>query len=149
MNALQGIFYSTAFRVRDEQSFAIDPAILEMQKHMDMFAGQRNGATLHCIASKDTQPKAPLEVHAAAIVGLLDDARSDIVMEDSQGWIGVLQRHLHPDSGIVFDEASGDEQFMIYVATDRAGWTRNLGLRPDARLDSSRSGGGVTYPGVR
>ena len=53
MNVLQGSFFSTAFRVRDEQAFATDPLILEMQKHMDMFAGTRDCKTLHCIASKD------------------------------------------------------------------------------------------------
>ena len=124
MNTLQGSFYSSAFRVRDERAFATDPAILEMQKHMDMFAGQRDGATLHCLASKDTQPKAPLEVHAAAILGLLADARSGVAMEDPLGWIGTLQRHLQPESGIVIDETAGNERFMTYVMADRAGWTR-------------------------
>jgi len=127
MHALQGAFYSTAFRVRDEQAFATDPAILEMQKHMDMFAGQRDGATLHSIASKDTPPNAPLEVHAAAILGLLADACSGVVMEDSLGWIGVLQRHLQPDSGIVIDETAGNESFMIYLTAHRSGWTRQTG----------------------
>lgn len=124
VNVLQGTFYSSAFRVRDEQAFATDPAILEMQKHMDMFAGKRGAATLHCIASKDTRPKAPLEVHAAAILGLLDDASSDVVMDDPRGWIGLLQRHLDRDSGIVIDEAAGNQRFMIYLTADRAGWTR-------------------------
>jgi hypothetical protein len=95
-----------------------------MQKHMDMFAGERDGVMLHCIASKDTQPKTILQVHAPAIVGLLDDASSDVVMDDSLGWIGILQRHLQPDSGIVIDETAGDERFMTYVSADRAGWTR-------------------------
>lgn len=124
MNALKGAFYSTAFRVRDEHTFATDPAILEMQKHMDIFAGQRDGATLHWISSKGTQPNAPLEVHAAAILGLLDDARSGIVMEDSLGWIGALQRHLEVDCGIVINEVVGNQRFMTYVSADRAGWTR-------------------------
>jgi hypothetical protein len=127
MKALEGIFYSTAFRVCDELAFAADPAILDMQKHMDMFAGKRCDVTLHCIASKDTQPNAPLEVHAAAILGLLDDARSEVVLDDSRGWIGVLQRHLHPDSGIVFDETAGNQRFMTYVSANRAGWTRKGG----------------------
>lgn len=84
MNILQGSFYSTAFRVRDEQAFSTDPAIL----------------------------------------GLLDEASSGQVMEDSLDWIGTLQRHLQPDYGIVIDEAAGDERFMTYVAADRVGWTR-------------------------
>jgi hypothetical protein len=45
-------------------------------------------------------------------------------MEDSRGCIGVLQRHLNPDSGIVIDETAGDERFMTYLTSDRAGWTR-------------------------
>lgn len=68
MNTLQGSFYSTAFRVRDEGAFNTDPAILEMQKHMDLFAGERNGVMLRCIASKDTQPKTILQVLALAFV---------------------------------------------------------------------------------
>ena len=124
MNTLQGTFYSTPFRVRDEQAFATDPAILEMQKHIDMFAGELDGATVHCIASKDAQPKTILQVFAPAILGLLDDARSDVVMEDSLGWIEVLQRHLKPDYGIVIDEIAGDEKFLTYVMADRAEWTR-------------------------
>lgn len=124
MNTLQGSFYSTAFRVRDEQAFATDPAVLAMQKRMDMFAGERDGATLHCIASKDAQPKTTLEVFAPAIRSLLADAKSDVIMEDTLGWIGALQRHLQADSGIVIDETAGNQTFTTYVATDRAGWTR-------------------------
>jgi len=124
VNTLQGSFYSTAFRVRDEDAFNADPAILEMQKHMDMFAGERDGAMLHCITSKDTQPKTMLQVFAPAIVGLLEDAGSDVVMEDALGWIDVLQRHLQPDCGIIIDETAGDERFMTYVTADRVGWTR-------------------------
>ncbi len=124
MNTLQGSFYSTAFRVHDERAFQTDPVILDMQKHMDMFAGQKDDTTVHCIASKDTPPKTTLQVHAAAIAGLLADASSDVVMEDSLGWIEALQRHLHPDYGIVIDETAGDEKFLTYVAAGRAGWTR-------------------------
>ena len=124
MNTLQGSFYSTAFQVRDEQAFAADSATLETQKHMNMFAGERDGVMLHCIASKDTQPKTILQVFAPAILGLLDDASSDVLMEDSLGWIGVLQRHLQPDYGIVIDEIVGDEKFLTYVTADRVGWTR-------------------------
>ena len=124
MNTLQGPFYSTPFRVRDEQAFATDPAILEMQKHMDMFGGELDGARVHCIASKDTQPKTILQVFAPAILGLLNDANSDVIMEDSLGWIGTLQRHLQSDYGIVIDEIVGDEKFLTYVMADRAGWTR-------------------------
>jgi hypothetical protein len=127
MNTLQGSFYSTAFRVRDEQAIATDPAVIAMQKHMDMFAGQRDGVTLHCIASKDTQPKTILEVLAPAILTLLNEASSGVVMDDALGWIGTLQRHLLPDSAIVIDETVGDERFMTYVAADRAGWTRRAG----------------------
>lgn len=125
MNTLQGSFYSTPFRVRDEQAFAADPAILEMQKHMEMFTGELDGATVYCIASKNTQPKTVLQVFAPAILGLLDDASSDVIMEDSLGWIGVLQRHLKPNYGIVIDETVGDRRFFTYVAADRAGWTRH------------------------
>jgi hypothetical protein len=128
MNILQGTFYSTAFRVLDDRAFALDPAVLEMQKHMDMFAGKRRGTTLHVIASKDTEPKTDLEVHAAAIFGLLDDARSDVAMEDPLGWIEVLQKHLHPESGIVFDEAVGGEKILIYISADRAGWNRRANM---------------------
>lgn len=128
MNPMQGSFYSTAFRVRDEQAFATDPAVLAMQKHVDMFEGQRNGATLHCFASKDTHPKTILEVFAPAIHGLLEDTSSNVVMEDPLGWIGVLQAHLQPDSGIVIvDETEGDQKFMTYIAPDRVGWTRRTG----------------------
>jgi len=124
MNVMQGSFYSTAFRVRDEQAFETDPAVVAMLKHMDMYAGKRNGATLHCIASKDTKPKSMLDVFAPAIHGLLADTSSNVVMEDPLGWIGVLQRHLQPDSGIVIDETAGDQAFMTYIAPDRVGWTR-------------------------
>ena len=127
MNTLRGSFYSTAFRVRDEHAFAADPAIAEMQRHITMFKGELDGATIHCICSKDAQPKTILQVFAPAILGLLDDARSDVVMEDSLGWIEVLQRHLKPDYGIVIDEIVGDERFMSYITTDRAGWTRQTG----------------------
>ena len=88
MNAMQGSFYSTAFRVRDEQAFATAPAI-----------------------------------H-----GLLEDTSSNVVMEDPLGWIGVLQAHLQPDSGIVIvDETAGDQKFFTYIAPDRVGWTRRAG----------------------
>ncbi len=127
MNALQGTFYSTPFRVRDEQAFATDPAIVEMQKHMDMFAAELDGATVHCICSKGTQPKTILQVFAPAIGGLLAEVRSDVVMDDSLGWIGTLQRHLQADYGIVIDETVGDQRFFTYVAADRAGWTRQKG----------------------
>ena len=45
-------------------------------------------------------------------------------MEDPSGWIATLQKHLHPDFGIVIDETAGDERFMTYIMADRAGWTR-------------------------
>ncbi len=64
---MQGSFTSTAFRVRDEQAFATDPAVLAMEKHMDLYAGKRDGATLHCVASKGTQPKTNHEDFAPAI----------------------------------------------------------------------------------
>jgi len=124
MNALQGTFYSTAFRVRDEQAFAADPVIREMQQHLDMFAGELDGDTVHCLCSKGAQPKTILQVFAPAIAGLLADTASSVVMEDPEGWIEVLQRHLHPDYGIVIDETLNDERFMTYIAADRVGWTR-------------------------
>jgi hypothetical protein len=124
MKVLQGSFYSTAFRVRDEEAFGADPAILEMQQHLDMFAGEMDGAPVHCLCSKGTQPKTILQVFAPAIAGLLAEATSSVAMEDPQGWIETLQRHLHPDYGIVFDEIAGDARFMTYVAPDRAGWSR-------------------------
>jgi hypothetical protein len=124
MRVLQGSFYSTAFRVRDEAAFGADPAILEMQQHLDMFVGEMDGATVHCLCSKGTQPKTMLQVFAPAIAGLLADTRSSVAMEDPQGWIETLQRHLDPDYGIVLDETLGDERFMTYVAADRVGWTR-------------------------
>jgi hypothetical protein len=124
MNVLRGAFFSTAFQVVDEQAFATDPAILEMQKHVDMFAGNRDGEMLHCITSKGLPPQTLLTVRAPAILGLLGDARSTLAMEDPANWIAALQKHLHPDFGIVIDETAGDEMFMTYIMTDRAGWTR-------------------------
>jgi hypothetical protein len=124
VNTLRGSFYSTAFRVRNEGEFEADPVIRGMRMHMDMFAGRRHGSILYCIASKDTRPPAPLEVFAPAILGLLADARPGVAVEDSLGWIGALQRHLDPGSGIVIDETAGNERFMTYITADRAGRTR-------------------------
>jgi hypothetical protein len=124
MKVLQGSFYSTAFCVRDEAAFGADPAILEMQQHLDMFVGELDGATVHCVCSQGTQPKTIFQVFAPAIAGLLADATSNVAMEDPDGWIGTLQRHLRPDYGIVIDEMLGDQRFMTYIAPDRVGWTK-------------------------
>lgn len=124
MNVLQGDFYSTAFRIRDVKAFQTDPKIAEMRRHMEFFEGERDGVALLCVTSKGGEPRTTLDVRAPAIAGLLEDTRSAVPIDDSQGWIEALRRHLHGDHGIVINETTGDEDFMIYVATDRAGWTR-------------------------
>ncbi len=134
MNVLQGSFYSTAFRVREERAFETDPVVMQMLKHLEMFTGQRDGRTLHCICSKGSQPKTNLEVRAPAILGLLEDTSSGIPIEDSRGWIEALQRHLHDDFGIVIDETAEGEQFMTYLGKDRAGWTRRHAVERADRL---------------
>ena len=87
-------------------------------------SGDCGGAALLCITSRGREPRTTLDVRAPAIAGLLEDTRSAVPIDDSQGWIETLQRHVHGDYGIVINETTGDEDFMIYVAAHRAGWTR-------------------------
>ena len=122
MRNLHGSYYTTAFRVLDDDLFAADPAIVEMRKHVDIFQGGTEGEPVYCIASKDTGPQSRLEVLAPAISNLIDGAHE--VVEDPLGWIKALQCHLHPDCGIVIDETAGDERVFTYVSTRRIACAR-------------------------
>lgn len=126
MNVLQDSFFSSAFRVRDDAAFEHDPAIVRLRQHLDIYSGREEEGVLHCIVSKDRQPKTRLRVARSAVMDLLKDARaSDVVMEDDFGWIVALQAHLHTDDGIVVLNACKDgREYQTYIAPDCAGWTR-------------------------
>jgi hypothetical protein len=126
MNVLQGEFYSTAFRVADDKAFAIDPAMKALLKHIELFQGEEDGMFLYCITNKHGEPGTRLKVLKPAIMGLLDDAgESSVPMEDEQGWIATLQKHLHPDYGItLFHDEPGVGEYQTYITDDCAGWTR-------------------------
>lgn len=126
MNVLQDSFFSSAFRVRDDEAFEHDPAIVRLRRHLDIYSGREEDAVLHCIVSKDRQPGTRLRVARPALMNLLEDAKaSDIVMEDDCGWIVALQAHLHPDDGIVvMNQVKDGREYQTYIAPDCAGWTR-------------------------
>lgn len=126
MNILQGNFYSTAFRVKDDKAFEADPSVVALRRHMEIYTGDTPEGRLNCITSKDSQPKTMLRVMHPAIIGLLNDAMpSDVVMDDEFGWLATLQKHLHPDDGIVvITEYPDGNEFQTYIANDCAGWTR-------------------------
>lgn len=126
MNVLQGNFYSTAFRVIDEAAFSNDEDVIKLGRQIEIFSGKMDGEVLHCITGKGQQPRTMLRVFRPAIMGLLQDAGpSRIPMVDSLGWIAVLQRHLHPDYGIiVINEDGAGSDFQTYITKECAGWTR-------------------------
>jgi hypothetical protein len=102
MNVLQGHFFSSAFRVQDDEKFDVDPDIVEMRKHLEFFSGQRDGERMYCLAGKNDEPGTTMRVARPAIMDLLADARpSNVAIDDDLGWISTLQRHLNPEDGIV------------------------------------------------
>ncbi len=126
MNVLQGHFFSSAFRVQDDEAFEVDPVIVEMRKHLEFFSGQRDGERLYCLAGKNDQPGTTMSVARPAIMSLLADAcPSNVTIDDDLGWILTLQRHLNPEDGIaIINHCDDGSEFQTYIATDCAGWTR-------------------------
>jgi len=126
VNVLQGRLFSTAFRVQDDEAFERDPTIVALRQYLDIYSGRVEDAIIHCIVSKDCQPRTKLRVARQAVMELLGDAKaSDVVMDDDFGWLATLQIHLHPDDGIVVvSECDDGQQFQTYIARDCAGWTR-------------------------
>jgi len=126
MNVLQGKFYSTAFRVKDEADFEHNPAVVELLKHIETYSHKMNGFWLYCITSKGDEPGTRLRVTRPAILGLLvDTGQNYLALEDTLGWITTLQNHLHPDDGIILmNQGNNGEAYQTYIAADCAGWTR-------------------------
>ncbi len=126
MNILQGRFFTTAFRVVDDDGFATDPAVDQMRQNIEFFSGEREGERLYCLVHKGGLPETTLRVARSAVMGLLADAKaSSVPIQDGLGWIATLQRHLNPEDGIVILHRNTDgSEYQAYIAPDCAGWTR-------------------------
>jgi hypothetical protein len=126
MNVLQGKFFSTAFRVKDDDAFEGDIGVVDLRHHVDIYSGNEGEETLHCIVSKDCQPRTKLRVAKLALLGLLADAKASThVMEDELGWIALLQKHIHEEDGmVVVNQCVDGQEYQTYIASDCAGWTR-------------------------
>lgn len=126
MNVLQGQFYSTVFRVIDDELFATDARVVDLQRFLDIHRGDESEGRVYCITSRGAMPKTRLRVAKQAIAGLLSDAGpSSLPLEDDYGWIATLQKHLHPDLGIIVINV-GAEDYTTYIVADCAGWTRQM-----------------------
>lgn len=124
MNVLQGQFYSTAFRVIDDDLFAADARVIDLQRFLDIHSGGEGDDRVYCITSRGGTPRTRLRVTKRAVSELLSDAdQSKMALEDDSGWIATLQKHLHPDLGIVVVN-DGAEEYKTYIVSDCAGWTR-------------------------
>ncbi|MBP9175647.1 MAG: hypothetical protein KBF54_13940 [Rhizobiales bacterium] len=124
MNVLQGQFYSTAFRVIDDDLFAADTKVLDLRQFLDIHQGREGDDMVYCITSAEGTPKIRIRATKKAVCDLLADAeQSKVALDDDRGWIETLQKHLHPDFGIVVIH-EGAEEYMTYIVSDCAGWTR-------------------------
>ena len=126
MNILQGRFFTTAFRVVDDEGFATDPIVNQMRQSFEFFSGDRAGERLYCLVQKGGVPETALRVSRSAVMGLLADAKaSSVPIQDGFGWIETLQRHLNPEDGIVVLHRNADgSEYQAYISPDCAGWTR-------------------------
>ena len=123
---LQGNLYSTAFRLRDQEAFDADPQAMRIRQKFNIFSGTRDNKRLHRFTSRGALPPTDLYVARPAILGLLKDAgASAFELGDTEGWIALLQRHLHPDDGIfvITDDDEG-AAYQTYRYRECADWTR-------------------------
>ena len=126
MNIFEGYFYTTAFAVRDERAFHDDPDMEVFRQHFDMFSGVEGTLHVHCFTHKTGAPGTRLRVMRPAILSLTADVvPSQVPMEDPQEWVPLLQRHLHPDFGIVVINSEEDgRQFQTWIAQGCCAWSR-------------------------
>lgn len=124
MNVLQGKFDSSAFRVIDDDQFAADPRVIDLQRFLDIHQGREDDGMIYCITNTGGTPSTRAKVLKTALRGLIADAgQSKVPLEDDYGCIATLQKHLHPDFGIVISH-EGAEEYLTFIASDYAGWTR-------------------------
>jgi hypothetical protein len=112
-------FYSNAFRVLDERSFVLDPGVEEMSRHLEFFEGHQDGEILRCITHKTGQPQMALRWDKHSVAVMADDVLpSTLNISDICPWVETLQKHLHPDDGIIVSGVSQDgTRYHIFITT--------------------------------
>lgn len=101
-----GDFNSTAFHARDPAAVNTDPQVILFQRFADMLEGQMDGDPAPCFAiARGVDPRAPFFVmRQPAEVVINERHADDPEIDDHDGWIAMLQRHLAPDEGLIVTE---------------------------------------------
>lgn len=135
-----GSIRSSAFHVRDEEAFEDDPEIGTLLTEFDVLQGQRpeDQTPIVCFA-RDFEAGPTLLVRRLAGLTLLTDQESlQADIDDAQGWIAALQRHLDPDNAIVVEE---------YLNVGAIGFDLFWVILPEMAACSLRPcGDGTTWP---
>lgn len=116
---LPGALYSTVFRVLNESAFVLDPDINEMSRHLEFFEGPQGGEVLRCVTNKDGQPQMALRWDEHSVTVMADDVLpSTMNTLDVFPWVETLQKHLHPDDGIIISGLfQNGTRYHIYITT--------------------------------
>lgn len=103
---LRGAFNSTAFHVRDPAAWLADARLAELRRHADVLEGQMPDEPQPCFAIvRGTDPRAPFFMGRQPAECVIGERRPDDPgIDDSDGWLALLQRHLAPDEGLVITE---------------------------------------------
>ena len=147
-----GSLASCAFHVRDEAAFEADAAIDALVHDLDVMRGRRpeDKGPLFCLV-RDMEPGKPFQIMRAAGLSLLQDQGPTVArIDDAEGWIAGLQRHLDPACAIVVREylnpdAPGLDLFWVILPEAAA---CSLDCRDDGQdrqirisMEGSRNGG--------
>ncbi len=103
---LQGRFNCTAFHVRDVGAFNADPQVIAFQAIASVLEGQMDGDPVPCFAiARGIDPRPPFFIMRQPSELVISERRDDDPeIDDRDGWIGMLQRHLADDEGIIITE---------------------------------------------
>jgi len=121
----QGAFNSTAFHARDATTINTDPQLIAFQRFASVLEGQMDGDPAPCFAiARGVDPRAPLFImRQPADLVIAERHAGDPEIDNSHGWIAMLQRHMAPDEGLIVTEwhnpaAAG--QMLTWALTDSA-----------------------------
>jgi len=122
--ALQGDFNSTAFHARDVAAFNADQYVIAFQRFASLLEGQMPDDPARCFAiAKGVNPRAPLFIMRQPAEVVISERRTDDPeVDDCDGWIAMLQRHIAPNEGLIVTEwhnpAASDGQITWAITAD-------------------------------
>ena len=120
----EGDFNSTAFHARDVAAINSDPRVIAFQRFASVLEGQMSDDPAPCFAiAKGVDPRAPLFVMRQPTEVVIGEWREDDPeVDDSNGWITMLQGHIEPDEGLIVTEwnnpAAPDRQLTWAITVD-------------------------------